>query len=305
MEKDAAELSLAYAIELTKRGDYYKALEAIRRIMDAGWTGPNLALFKARLEFALGGARKAQESAAVALGEEPANGAVFQLLAEIHLAAERPDAASKAIAEAITIAPDDAYNYVTEAKILFKQAIANDSAQMREFAMYRWQKAIRLAPDDAAIRVEFAEFLLLHGLRKAAREQAVEAVRLAPDWFASHAALADVDLADGDRAAARENFRHAEALDAGAPYVSLLRAQIEAPGGRIIHWLVNWSRWVFERRENSGAVFVVPGIAFFFLWRAKPAADWWYVLAILTLLPLLAALMGRALALILFNSRPR
>ena len=273
-----------------------RALQNIQKVLDAGWFGADLALAKSTLEFRLGELRAAQHSVAAVIGVDPANGLAFQALAEIYVARNQLANAQKAIAEAIRLDRGNAYNHVVQASIFTRQAWLNDSAKLTTRAMESWRMAVAIAPVYAPIRVEFADYLSLHGKQVEALEHAEKAAALAPEWFAPHAVLAAVKLARGNRNAARAHLRSAEAIDATAPYVRLLRAQIDGSGGRILSWLIWWANWVFARPGYASAVWLVPGLlAFQGLTRSK-TPDWYLWALGTSLIPILLACLGLCLA---------
>jgi len=302
VDRDQLEAVLTYAFELAEQGDSKRALENVQKTLDAGWFGAELALFKSTLEYRLGELDAARRSVAAALGFDPINGLAFQALAEIYIAKGRFARAQKAIAEAIRLDRANAYNHVVEAKIFDHQAWLKDSPHLVTRAIESWRLAVAIAPDSAPIRVEFANYLSLHGRRSEALEHAQKALEIAPDWFAPHAVLAAVALARGDSKTARAHLRNAEAIDASPPYVALLKAQIDGRGSVALRWLIWWAREVFARPRYGYIVGLVPLLLAYQGLTSSKTPDWYFWALGASVIPLLLALAGLVLARV--HSRP-
>lgn len=291
MQREAALSRLEEASRKAEVGDAKGALRDIDSVIAAGWVGSELALFKASLEHDLNRQGAAARSVALALGVDPGKAESFTLLAVIKMAAGDFRAAHRAVTEAKRLNPNHAYAFVVEAQLLAREAFVEETPALIESAMLRWANAVRLAPGDAGILCQYADFLLVHRRLRAAKAQAEAALALAPDWDVPHVVAAAVDLAAGRKDEARRHMTRAAEINPANPYLPVLKAQLDLPGGALLRLLFRWSDWILLDRSRVTVASLLPAIVIFPTF-GKGWPVWRVVVVGLALAPIWLAMIG-------------
>ena len=151
-------------------------------------------------------------------------------LGELALALERPALAQDYFERALRADP---------AQAPAQRGLAAALREQRDFerAAAQLERALALAPDDVATRLESAELALARaldgGAASAARERYREVLQRAPDTAAAELGIARSFLIDGqDGAEAERALARARALAPGALEVDLVEARVAARLGR-------------------------------------------------------------------------